>query len=59
MKVEIEVCGCKVAASSDYNPSGVGKDADALRAVMFARLCSEACMAAKEYISKINTGGRK
>ena len=59
MKVEIEVCGYKVVASSDYNPQGVGKDADALRAATFARLCSEARVAVKEYISKINVGGRK
>ena len=59
MKVEIEVGGYKVCASTDYEPPRTGDNADALRAATFARLCAEARVAVKEYISKINIGGRK
>ena len=60
MKVEIEVCGYKVCATTDYVPHGrTGEENSALEAATFARLCSEARVAVKEYISKINIGGRK
>lgn len=42
MKVEIEFCGYKITASSDYEPHGIGNDADAMRAAMFARLLRSA-----------------
>jgi hypothetical protein len=55
MKVEIEVCGYKVCASTDYVPHGRSEDEiNALEGAAFARLCSEARIAAKEYISRIN-----
>ena len=60
MKVEIEVCGYKVCASTDYVPTGkTGEETSALQGATFARLCSEARVAVKEYISKINVRGRK
>lgn len=60
MKVEIEVCGYKVCASTDYVPHGKSEEEiNALEAATFARLCSEARVAVKEYISKINVGGAK
>lgn len=62
MKVEIEVCGHKVCASTDYVPSGkTSEESAALAGATFARLCSEARVAIKEYIAKINIwkGGAK
>lgn len=60
MKVEIEVCGYKVCASTDYVPHGKSEDEiNALKGATFARLCSEARVAVKEYISKINVGGKR
>ena len=53
MKVEIEVCGFKVKAETDYGPDASNRlaDAEAIKCASFIRLCNEARAVAKEYIS--------
>ena len=60
MKVEIEVCGYKVCASTDYVPSGkTSEETAALEGATFARLCSEARVAVKECLANLKKGGVK
>lgn len=53
MKVEIEVCGFKVRAETDFAPatSYGNADEEALKCASFIRLCNEARTIAKEYIN--------
>ena len=53
MKVEIEVCGFKVRAETDFAPATSDRtaDAEALRCATYIRLCNEARTIAKEYIN--------
>lgn len=53
MKVEIEVCGFKVAAETDYriSPSLSAREQEAIGTAMFIKLCNEARAVAKDYIA--------
>lgn len=55
MRVEIEVCGFKVAAETDYriSPCLTAQEQEAIGTAMFVRLCNEARAVAKDYISKM------
>lgn len=55
MKVEIEVCGFKVAAQTDMivSPCLSEKDQELIRSAMFIRLCNDARAIAKDYIAKM------
>ena len=61
VKVEIEVCGFKVRAETDFAPatSNGSADAEALKCASFIRLCNEARMIAKEYINAKLKGNGK
>lgn len=55
MKVEIEVCGFKVAAETDYriSPSLSAREQEVIGTAMFVRLCNEARAVAKDYIARM------
>lgn len=55
MRVEIEVCGFKATAETDYrvSPSLSLREQEAMWAAVFARLCNEARAVAKEYIARM------
>lgn len=55
MKVEIEVCGFKVAAETDYriSPSLSAREQEVIGTAIFVRLCNEARAVAKDYIARM------
>lgn len=55
MKVEIEVCGFKVAAETDYriSPCLSAREQEAVGAAILIRLCNEARAVAKDYIARM------
>lgn len=55
MKVEIEVCGFKVAAETDYRISPLlsAREEEAIGTAIFVRLCNEARTIAKDYIARM------
>ena len=61
MKVEIEVCGFKVAAETDYriSPSLSAREQEAIGTAMFARLCNEARAVAKDYIARMPSAAKE
>ena len=61
MKVEIEVCGFRTMAVTDYcvPPSLSLKDQVAIETALFSRLCSEARAVAKDYIARMPVAATK
>ena len=61
VRVEIEVCGFKVAAETDYcvSPNLSAMDQEAVRTAIFVRLCNEARAVAKDYIARMPVAATK
>lgn len=60
MKVEIEVCGVKCVAETDYSPGFTGDALEAAKLALFTRLSRDAKEVAMEYVKNMyNTEGKQ